>query len=123
MEELKASEEEAIDAAPKTKPKSTKQPATKKGTGRGTRRGGDSSEEDDDDIDFEDFLDDDEVRAAASTKPSSRGAKAKSNKVLRTNEATDVKEEQQRKSAVVSRAQRNKSKAQIVRHFSINSCI
>ena len=114
VEEIKGSEEEPI--APKTKAKSTKQPATKKGTGRGTRRGGDSSDDDDDDdIDFEDFLEDEDH--SASTKTGSRGAKARSHKVLRNNEATDVKEEQQRQSAVVSRAQRNKSKdtAQIVR--------
>ena len=119
VEEIKGSEEELI--APKTKPKSAKQPATKKGTGRGTRRGGDSSEEEDDDIDFEDFLDDEDH--SASTKTGSRAAKPKSNKVLRTNEATDVKVEQQRQSAVISRAQRNKSKAQIVKedHSSIKS--
>ena len=113
-EEIKGSEEEPI--APKTKAKSTKQPATKKGTGRGTRRVGDSSDDDDDDdIDFEDFLDAEDH--SASTKPGSRGAKAKSAKVLRPNDATDVKEEQQRQSAIVSRAQRNKSKAaQIVTH-------
>ena len=111
-EEIKGSADEDL-VAPKTKPKSTKQAGTKKGTGRGTRRGGDSSDEDDDDIDFEDFLEDEDH--SASTKPGSRGAKPKSNKVLKTNDAIDVKEEQQRNSAVVSRAQRNKSKAQIVR--------
>ena len=58
-EEVKALEENTDTAPPKTKAKTTKKGGTKKGTGRGTRKGSDSSE-DDDDIDFEDFLDDEE---------------------------------------------------------------
>ena len=100
---------------PKTKPKSAKAQGTKKPSGRGTRRGGDSSESEEDDIDFADFVSSGSENEV-STKPSSRAAKKKTtNKVLKTEEAQDVKEAQiaatsMRQSAIGSRAQRNKSK-------------
>ena len=103
----------------KTKPKGGRgRPATSGGTKKTVKSGGGRSkmEEDESSEDYglEDFLS--SGQEETSTKPGTRrtaGARSSkgATKVLKTNEAEDVKEEEEKKRTSALRTQRNKSKA------------
>jgi hypothetical protein len=71
---------------------------------------------------FEGFLSDEEASTKAATKGTKQGSKKpNSRKVLKTNDAEDVKEEEAKSQRVsaqggASRAQRNKSKPAVTRY-------
>lgn len=100
-------------------------PSGKRGTRKFTKKANssDSSDDDsDDDGDYGAYLDDSSEEAKASTKAASRAVKASrpQTKVLKSNDAGDIKEEAKKQSrassaVIAGRSQRNKSKPAVVR--------